>query len=313
MAQRDWAEKDYYKVLGVSNSASKDDIKKAYRKLAQKFHPDANKGDAAAESRFKEISEAHAILSNDEKRQEYDQIRAFMEGGGQRFYGFRPGGQGGVRVNIGDLGGLFGDIGGSGFEDLFGFGARPARGQDLETRVALGFEDAVSGTTRTIQGAKVRIPAGVRDGARIKVAGKGGPVPAPGGAPGDLYVVVDVEAHPIFEQGSNGDLKVRVPVTFSEAALGAKVTVPTLESPVTVKVPAGTNHGKTLRVRGKGGPRPRGGKGDLLVSIEVEVPQRLTRRERELLEQLAEAHKASPRAHLDGYIKKPQRDAQKAS
>lgn len=300
MAQRDWADKDYYKVLGVAKTAPKDEIKKAYRKLAQKHHPDANKGDASAEARFKEISEAHAILSNDEKRREYDQIRAFMEGGGERFYGFQPGGQGSVRVNIGDL---FGDVGvGGGFDDLFGFGPRrPARGQDLETSVRLTFDEAINGTTKVINGANVRIPAGVRDGARIRVAGKGGAAPR-GGAPGDLFVVVSVEKHPLFSQGNNGDLHIHLPVTFTEAALGAKVAVPTLDGHVTVKVPAGTQSGKTLRVRGRGAPRPRGGKGDLLVTVEVQVPAKLTKQEKDLLEQFARLHEASPRPEIDAEV-----------
>jgi molecular chaperone DnaJ len=296
MSQRDWADKDYYKVLGVSKTASKDEIKKAYRKLAQKFHPDANKGDAAAETRFKEISEAHAILSNDEKRAEYDQIRQFMESGGDRFYGFQPGGQGSVRVNIGDL---FGDGGGGGnpFEDLFGFGRRPQRGQDLETTVRLSFDEAISGVTRSINGASVRIPPGVKDGQRIKVAGRG--AASNGGQPGDLYVVVSVDPHPIFRQGTNGDLLLTLPVAFTEAALGTKIAVPTLDGQVTVKIPSGTQNGKTFRVRGKGAPRAGGGTGDLLVTVDVKVPTKLTKQEKESLEQFASHHTASPRPHID--------------
>lgn len=300
MAQRDWAEKDYYKILGVPETATKAEIKKAYRKLAQQYHPDANKGDASAEARFKEISEAHATLSNDEKRKEYDQMRALLAAGGDRIFGFRPGGGGGnVRVNIGDL---FGDVGGGAglFDDLFGFSGA-VKGQDLETRAALSFDDAIYGTTIEINGAKVRIPPGVRDGARIKVKGRGAPAPQ-GGSAGDLYVVVAVAKHPVFEQGATADLRVRVPVTFTEAALGAQVDVPTLDGHVTVKVPPGTQHGKTMRVRGRGGPRPKGGNGDLLVTIEVEVPQKLTKKERELLEQFAAIHKGSPRGHLEGAV-----------
>ncbi|MDP9068744.1 MAG: DnaJ domain-containing protein [Actinomycetota bacterium] len=314
MAQRDWAEKDYYKVLGVTKNASKDEIKKAYRKLAQQYHPDANKGDASAESRFKEISEAHAILSNEEKRAEYDQIRQFMESGGRRFYN-APGGGGNVRVNIGDL---FGD-GAAGadtiFDDLLGgFGFRPrgpARGDDLETEITLSFEDAVNGATVAVpQGGKVKIPPGVGDGARIKVAGRGAGGPS-GGPKGDLFVRVRVEPHPVFARGRNGDLIVNLPVTFTEAALGAKVEVPTLDGVVTVKVPPGTPNGKTLRVRGRGGPRSAGGKGDLLVKIQVQVPSRLNRREKELLEQFAEVHEESPRRHLEDQIN--QATGQKAS
>lgn len=302
MSQREWADKDYYKVLGVSKTATKDEVKKAYRKLAQKFHPDANKGDAEAERRFKEISEAHAILSNDEKRSEYDQLRAFVEAGGERVYGFQPGQGGGVRINIGDLGDLFGGASGSGgFDDLlggFGFGSRRQRGQDLETQVDLSFDDAVAGATVTINGAKVRIPPGVRDGARIRVAGKGGAAPN-GGQPGDLFVVVHVAPHPFFRLRDDGNLEVTVPVTFTEAALGTRLTVPTLDGSVTVKVPAGTRNGKRLRVRGRGAPRAKDGHGDLFVVIEVEVPQKLTKEEKELLERFAQIHKASPRDHLE--------------
>ena len=307
MAQRDWAEKDYYKVLGVPKTATKEEIKKAYRKLAQKHHPDANKGDKAAEARFKEVSEAHAILSNDEKRAEYDQIRQFMESGGRRFYN-APGGGGNVRINIGDL---FGDPGAGGsdtiFEDLLGgFGFRPRgpeRGQDLETETTLSFEDAVNGVTVPLpEGGKAKIPAGVGDGARIKVAGRGARGPN-GGPPGDLYVRVHVQPHPVFSRSKSGDLVVELPVTFTEAALGAKIEVPTLDGSVTVKIPPGTPNGKTLRVRGRGGPKPRGGDRDLLVKVLVQVPEKLTRQEKDLLEKFAAVHKESPRGHLEDHVK----------
>ena len=308
MAQRDWFERDYYKILGVAETASKDEIKKAYRKLAQKHHPDANKDDPSADARFKEISEAHAILSNDDKRKEYDQVRAFAKTGGGPGFGFRPGqGGGNVRVNIGDLfggdAGLFDDLLGG-----FGFNPRaPRRGDDHETSVDLSFEEAVNGTTLTLpQGSRVKVPAGVGDGARIRVAGKGGS--GSNGAPaGDLFVRVSVEPHPVFGRGKDGDLTITVPVTFTEAALGTKVDVPTLDGTVTVKIPAGTPNGKTLRVRGRGGPRPRGGSGDLLVKVAVQVPQKLSKREKELLEEFAETHQASPRAHLDEYVERSAR------
>jgi molecular chaperone DnaJ len=307
MAQRDWVEKDYYKILGVKKDASQEEIKRAYRKLAQKNHPDANKNDPQAEARFKEISEAHAILSNDGKKAEYDEMRRLFEAGGDRIYGFGPDRGGGVRVNIGDL---FGDRGGGisdMFEDLLGggFGARtrgPMRGRDVETEVTLSFEDAVNGTMLTLaQGTRVRVPPGVGDGARIRVSGKGQPSPD-GGLPGDLYVRVHVEDHPIFGRGKNGDLVVTAPVSFAEAALGANIEVPTLDGPVTVKVAAGTRSGKTLRVKGKGGPRPTGGAGDLLVKIQVEVPQKLSRKEKEILQRFAEVHSESPRAHWQRYL-----------
>jgi molecular chaperone DnaJ len=305
MSQREWVDKDFYRILGVRKDASKDDIKRAYRKLAQKHHPDANKDDPGAETRFKEISEAYAILSNTEKRAQYDQMRSFVEAGGERIYGFGPNQGGGVRVNVGDIGDLFGEQGGTVFEDLlggFGFRPRHAAGRDLESEVSLSFEEALEGATITLpQGTKVRIPVGVGDGARIRVAGKG--EASPGGGPaGDLYVRVSVREHPLFRRAANGDLTITVPVTFTEAALGAKVEVPTLEEPVTVKVPAGSRYGRTLRVRGRGAPRARGGKGDLLVKIEVEVPQKLSRREKQLLEELAGLRDASPRAHLADHL-----------
>lgn len=309
MAQRDWMEKDYYFILGVSKDATKEDIKKAYRKLAQKFHPDANKDDAAAEARFKEISEAHGVLSNTEKRREYDQIRTFAGGGGG--YGFRPGG-GRVRVNVGDLGDLgdlFGDQGGGVFEDLlggFGFrgGPRTMRGQDIETEVHLDFEDSINGVTVTLpEGTKAKIPTGVGDGARIKLAGRGEPG-MNGGPPGDLYVRVRVKPHPMFGRAATGDLTVKVPVTIAEAALGTKVEVPTLDGSVTVKIPSGTQHGKKLRVKGRGGPAPKGGHRDLIVTVEVAVPAKLNRKEKEVLEEFADLHSESPRADLEAYLKK---------
>jgi molecular chaperone DnaJ len=304
MSQRDWFDKDYYEVLGVPKTATKEEIKKAYRKLAQQHHPDANKGDNAAESRFKEISEAHAILSNDEKRKEYDQIREYAEmGGGRNPFGFRQGGNNRVRVE--DLSDLFGGGGSGPIGDIFGdvFGFRPQRkGSDVETNVRLTFDEAVSGTMVSIAGGgKARIPAGVGDGARIKIPGKGEPGPQ-GGEPGDLFVRVEVEPHHIFSMGKNGDLILELPVTFPEAALGAKIAVPTLDGSVTVKVPAGTQNGKTLRVRGKGAPRAKGGHGDLLVKVRVAVPEKLSRKEREALEQFADIHQSSPRKHLQREI-----------
>lgn len=301
MAQRDWADKDYYKVLGVAQSASKEEIRKSYRKLAQENHPDAKKDDPRAEARFKEISEAYGVLSNDEKRKEYDEFRRLVGSGAGGVFGFRPGGGGNVRINIGDIFGS--DVGGGTiFDDLLGGfgGAGVRKGDDLETEVALSFDQAVSGATVTTPGgAKVRIPPGVTNGARIRVPGKGGAGPA---GPGDLYVKVMVEPHPVFTLGRNGDIEVRVPVTYPEAALGANVTVPTLDGHVTVKIPAGTQHGKTLRVRGRGAPRRGDDRGDLLVVVEVEVPQKLSKKERQALEEFAEAHTASPRAHLDSYV-----------
>jgi molecular chaperone DnaJ len=317
MSQRDWFEKDYYKTLGVTKSATKDEIKKAYRKLAQKYHPDANKGDATAEERFKEVSEAHSILSNDEKRKEYDEMRRLFESGGHRIYGGAPGGGGNVRVNIGDL---FGDgVGDGGFNigDLFGgsgggfgFGRRAQPGADLETEVHLSFEDAVNGTTVSLpNGGKVRIPAAVADGARIKVTGRGDPG-SNGGPPGDLYVRVRVEPHPVFTLGPDASLNVRLPLTFAEAALGAKVQVPTLGEPVKVKIPAGTPNGKTFRVRGAGAAKRGGGRGDLHAKVEVQVPAKLSKKEKEALEAFAALHDESPRAFMDAFIEEARSHAE---
>lgn len=313
MAQRDWTEKDFYGILGVAKDASKDEIKRAYRKLAQRYHPDANPDDPSAEARFKEVSEAHSILGSDEKRREYDEFRRLVESGGHRVYGYPPGGQGGVRINIGDLFGNEGASGNAGglFEDLlggFGFQGGPARrGRDVETEHALTFDEAVSGTQVALSdGTKVRIPAGVKDGSRIRVTGKG--EAGSGGDAGDMYVRVKVTPHPIFSMGKKpGDLSIEVPVTYPEAALGAKVEVPTLDGSVTVKVPAGTPNGKTLRVKGRGASTRTGARGDLLVTVVIQVPNKLSRKEKDLLEQFAEMHGKSPRAHLAEYMGSPAR------
>jgi molecular chaperone DnaJ len=361
-------EKDYYAALGVAKDAAAADIKKAYRKLARELHPDKNAGDAKAEARFKEVSEAYAVLSDPQKRAEYDEQRTLFANGA-----FRGGAGGGYGRTV-DLGDLFGGGGGGGFGDLFGglFGGGgtrgrsrgPRRGGDVETEVTLDFAEAVRGVTvplrlssphacRTCNGSgakpgtsprtcpacngsgsvsvnqgpfslsqpcrdcrgqgrivdepcsecrgsgvtsqertlTVRIPAGVKDAQRIRLAGRGSP--GEGGAPaGDLYVVVHVTPHRVF--GRRGDhLTLTVPVTFTEAALGADVTVPTLDGTVTLKVPAGTPSGKTFRVKGRG---VRGG--DLLVTVEVSVPKKLSAKARAALETLAAEDGDDPRAEL---------------
>lgn len=291
MSQREWIDKDYYAVLGVNKNASASEIKKAYRKLAQKNHPDNNPGDKVAEDRFKEASQAHEILSDPGKRKEYDQLRAAMAsgifpGGGIRGQGFRD-------ENI-DISDLFGDIFG-------GFSRRSQRGQDLETEVTLSFEDALQGATlplslRDQDGARTvnaRIPAGVKDASRIRLKGKGGRAPG-GGPPGDLYVRVKVRPHPVF--GRKGpDITVKLPITFPEAALGAEVEVPTLNGkPVRLKVPGGTPSGKTFRIRGKG-PVVNGAASDLLVTVNVAVPSRISKKGKELLERFAEIEDLSPK------------------
>lgn len=283
---RAWLEKDFYSVLGVSEGAKPEEIKRAYKKLAQKFHPDRNPNDKAAEEKMKDISEAYDVLSDEKKRAEYDQVRHLARSG---YAGGAPGSQWESTINVGDipfdLGDLFGGIFGGG-----GGRARraPRRGGDVEARARISFEDAVKGTTIDVRGpsgpVKVRIPAGVKDGARIRARGRG----APGeGGSGDLYVVVEVEPHAVF--GRKGDdLTVTVPVSFPAAALGTNVSVPTLNGgPVTVKVPAGTQPGTVMRVRGKGVHLDKRN-GDLLVTVQVEVPKKLSKKERELIQQLAD-------------------------
>lgn len=307
MASNDWFDKDFYATLGVQKDVSPADLKKQYRKLARQFHPDSNPGDAKAEARFKEISEAHAVLSDPKQRQEYDAVRA-MAGGRPRF---APGGSGGFEDVFGGFGGgprvqySQGD-----FDDLLGgmfgggspFGARrPAKGRDVTARAALDFTSAVQGDTLKLTvGGKtmtVKVPAGVHDGQKIKLAGKGDPSPT-GGEPGDLILTVQVRPHPVFTMdGLN--LRVDVPVTFAEAALGATIEVPTLGGgPVRLKVAPGTPSGRVLRVKGRG-VAGRKGTGDLLATIQVAVPSHLTKEQVEHLEQFVEAGpKESPRAEL---------------
>jgi molecular chaperone DnaJ len=366
--QREWFEKDYYRILGVPESASAKEIKSAYRKLSRQYHPDANPGDAAAEERFKEISAAYDVVGDAARRKEYDEVRRM----GPAAAGFPGGGSGGFTFtdggDLGDLlGGLFGRGGG---RSGGGRGGGPHRGQDLEAELHLTFEDAAAGVTTAVhltsdapcgtchgsgakpgtaphacancggrgvvsdnQGlfsfsspcpvcggrgvtiddpcptcrgsgverrpreVKMRVPAGVDDGQRIRLKGRGGPG-RNGGPPGDLYVIVRVSGHPLF--GRKGkDLTLTVPITYPEAALGADITVPTLsEAPVTLRVPAGTRSGRTFRVKGKGVTSGKS-TGDLLVTVEVAVPAKLSTAERKAVEALhAASNGESPRAHL---------------
>lgn len=380
MSQRDYVEKDYYRTLGVDQGAEQAEIAKAYRKLARELHPDANPNDAEAETRFKEVSEAYSVLSNPEKRAEYDKVRRLV-GSGAFAGGFPGGGFGGPGAgaqpfDLSDLlGGIFGQSSARGAPgaQFNRTRQRPPRGRNLETDLTLSFEDAMAGVTTTLRvngnavcstcggsGARpgtapqicqvcggsgavardqglfsfsepcdncggsgrvipdpcptchgtgaerrsreirARIPAGVKDGAKIRLKGKGEPGP-PGGQPGDLFVNVHVSRHEVFERRGD-DLLLRLPVTFGEAAMGTKITIPTLDQPVTLRVPAGTESGRTLRVRGRGAPRSRGGRGDLLVTIDVAIPRKLTRTQRKLLEDFAATEDDQLRAHLDRYV-----------
>ncbi len=380
--QREWFEKDYYETLGVAGAAEEKEITRAYRKLAKQYHPDKNKGDAAAEERFKAIAAAYDVLGDGEKRKEYDEVRNMVaSGAGRSGPGFGGGGFGREGFQnfqydaddaggLGDiLGGLFGRSGGTGGRRGRGAQPRgPRRGDDLETELHLDFLDAVHGITTSVsftsdavcsechgsgakpgtfpevcpgcagsgsialdQGpfsfsqvcptcggngsivkekcpnckgrgverrrreVKVRIPAGVADGQRIRVKERGG-AGAFGGPPGDLFVRVHVPADTTFgREGRN--LTLTVPVTFAEAALGAKVRIPTLSEPVTVKVAPGTQSRKTVRVRGRG-IETSGGTGDLLVTFEVLVPSEMSDDQREAVKALAEVFPEDPRADL---------------
>lgn len=375
MSAKDFVEKDYYAALGVAKGAPAAEIKKAYRKLARELHPDKNPGNAEAEARFKDVSEAYDVLSDEAKRKEYDEARALFANGGFRA---GPGFSGGPGGSF-DVSDLFGGAGGGGLGDLFGglFGgasgrttrtAGPQRGRDVESEVTIEFDEAVhgetlplsmsgpatcqvchgngarpgtsprrcptcggsgmvmrnqggfgfsepcrecrgsgqiidepcpnchgAGTTTQTRTINVRIPQGVRDGAKLRVAGKG--TPGQRGAPaGDLYVTVHVKPHALF--GRNGeDLTLTVPITFPEATLGTTLRVPTLDGSVTLKVAAGTPSGRTLRVRGRGITR---GKhtGDMLVTVEVAVPVRLTAEQRAALHSFAELEHEDPRPQI---------------
>ncbi len=369
--QREWFEKDYYAELGVSPSASAKEITAAYRKLARKYHPDANPGDAAAEDRFKAISAAYDVIGDETRRREYDEARAMGPlGAAGRHFDPRMGGMGGM--GAADLNDLLGNLFGRGEGAHTGgpFSQGPQRGADLETDLHISFTDAIAGATTSVnlmsdvtcpdcsgsgaapgttprvcpdchgrgvlddnqgffsfsrpcancggqgtvidspcptcggRGAvtrprmvKVRLPEGVRDGQQIRLRGKGGPG-RNNGPPGDLYVRVLVDPHPVF--GRDGDnLTVTVPIEFHEAVLGANVKVPTIDGDtVTIRVPPGTPSGRIFRVRGRGAPTA-GGHGDLLVTMELSVPTELTDEQRAAVEALRAASTTSPRADLE--------------
>ncbi len=308
MASQDWFEKDFYKTLGVAKDVSDAELKKVYRKLAREYHPDSNPGDAKAEARFKEISEAFSVLSDKEQRREYDAVRAM--GGGARFTG-GAGGPGGA----GFPGGFGGGAGSAGFEDVFanlfgggGFGGGfggfgPQRGADLTMTTTVDFIDSIHGSTLKLRlsddGAptSVKVPAGIQDGQKIKLRGKGQQSPN-GGEPGDLLITVKVKPHPVFVRDGN-NLRVSVPVTFAEAVLGATISVPTLGGdPVKLKVAPGTPNGRVLRVKGKGVQSAKGA-GDLLAAVEIAVPSHVSEKAKKLLAEFdAELPAEDPREDL---------------
>ncbi len=322
------AQRDYYEVLGVGRSANQQEIKRAYHRMARKHHPDRNRDDPDAERRFKEVQQAYSVLSDPQQREMYDRfgpegVRAGAGPQAGRVYTWssQPGG-GGFDVdelfrqyNVG-VGGEPGGGIGSVFEELLGRGRRggrrrpaepesPPAPQDVEHTVGLTFEQAVQGTRMQIkrrepgvgpETIQVRIPAGVADGQRVRVRGKG-PV-APDGRRGDLYIVCRVKPHPYFRREGR-DLYLDVPVTLTEAALGTKLRLPTLDGPVELSIAAGTPSGKKLRLRGRGIRDPKTGKaGDQYAVIKIVPPGKLSDRQRELLNELAELPHADPRAEL---------------
>jgi molecular chaperone DnaJ len=364
------AVKDPYAVLGVPKTASDEEIKKAYRRLARESHPDRNPGDDAAEERFKDVQAAYDLLSDPEQRKQYDQFGAAGPGAGP----FGPDSFRNVRVDDSfDLGDLFGNIFGGGRGGRGGPRGRPQpeRGIDLESRVRLSFDDALrgvqvrvpveidtachvcggtgaepgtspvvcptcqgsgvvsdshglfalsqpcprcrgngtivehpcrncrgSGRERVTKRYAVKIPPGARDGTRVRLKGKGEPG-RNGGPPGDVYVVVEVEPSPLYER-RGADLVLDVPVTYPEAALGATVEIPTPDGPVALKVPAGSEHGKLLRVKGRGAPKLKGGgNGDLLARVRLTVPRKLSKVEKEALEGYRNVSREQPRERFE--------------
>lgn len=301
------AKKDFYSVLGVPRTAQPDELKKAYRKLAMKYHPDKNPGDKKAEETFKEITEAYEILSDPKKREMYDQYG--FSGGQQGF----PGGGGGFSGSAGGFDNesfqdIFGDIFGDVFGGRGGFrqsGARRSKGADLRYTLNISFEESATGTDKTVsflrqrsgreETAKlsVKVPAGVKQGQRLKL-GQEGDGGANGGPAGDLYVIVNIQEHAVFERNED-DVLLNLPISFVDAILGSEVEVPTLTGKALIKVPAGTASGKVFRLKGKGFPRIGGfGSGDMLVTVMVDTPSSLSSKQRELLEELAKTIEETP-------------------
>jgi curved DNA-binding protein len=297
--------KDYYKILGVERGASEDAIKKAYRKLARKYHPDVSK-EANAKERFQEVAEAYETLRDKEKRAAYDSLGSYRPG-----QDFRPPPDWFDRFGTGrsedlhgvDLSELFESMGifGRAQRRAGGFGRKSAfPGEDYEVPVRLTLEEAARGTERTVQldgrAFTARIPRGATDGQRLRLRGKGGPG-MNGGPAGDLYLQIALEPHPLY-RASGHDLEIELPLTPWEAALGAEVEVPTLEGRVKMKVPPGSKSGQKLRLSGQGLPKPGGGAGDLYAVLTIAVPGTLTEREKKLYEELREASRFDPRVRF---------------
>ena len=333
MASQDWFEKDFYATLGVAQDASEEEIKKAYRKLARKWHPDKNPGDTAAEQKFKEIGEAHQVLADPEQRRQYDAVRQmarggarfggggggaggfedvfssmFGGGGGSQSFRFNTGGGGAEGLNLEDILASFG--GGGGFGDAAGYQRAPRAmsGQDAEARTSITFRQAVEGDTvhmRDAQGGAmtVRIPAGVKDGQKIRLRGKGFPGHN-GGANGDMILHVSVGTDEVFGRDGN-NLTIDLPVTFAEAALGATVAVPTFDGQtVKVKIAPGTPSGRSLRLKGRG-VKTKTATGDLIAKVNIVVPTELTDEQRQAIETLA-AGAADPRADVMAKVSRSQ-------
>lgn len=324
--------KDYYQILGVSKTATPEEIKKAYRKLARKYHPDLNPGDKTAEQRFKEINEAQEVLSDPEKRAKYDRFGQYWQqaaagtspGAGFSAEGFDFGQYGSFDDFINELLGRFGNTAGSdssgrkvytyrtstspsargfgGFEDIFGSGAMgdiPAA--DTEAAITLTFSEAFRGTQKRLQldgeTIKVRIPPGAKPGSRIRIKGKGSTSPF-SQQRGDLYLTIDLQPHPIFKfEGDN--IVSEVPITPEEAALGAEIKIPTPDGSVTMKVPPGVDSGQSLRLRGKGWRDTKGKRSHRIVKLKIVTPKELTPQERECYEKLRQASNFNPRRNIE--------------
>ncbi|MFZ3230140.1 MAG: DnaJ C-terminal domain-containing protein [Pseudobdellovibrio sp.] len=312
------SKKDFYKVLGVERSAAQDEIKKAYRKLAMQYHPDKNQGNKKSEEKFKEISEAYETLSDEKKRQSYDQFghagagaNPFGAGGGNPFGG---GGNGGFRSQGGDFNDIFGDIFGDAFagggsragrgQQARGFNNRPVRGSDLRYTLNISFEEAAVGAEKTIsfmrqksskeESAKlsVSVPAGVKEGQRLKLAHEGDQ--PSGGEAGDLYVIVGLQEHLLFKR-EEFDVILDLPVSYTDAILGTNLEIPTLFGKAEIKIPAGTHSGQTFRLKGKGFPKLGStGSGDMLVRVIVDTPSSVNTRQKEILEELQRFNENTP-------------------